>query len=46
MKFSKLVSLGLIGLLTFGTVGCTTKTEEKKQLKKQKQKLLLKLEII
>lgn len=28
MKYSKLVSLGLIGLLTFGVVGCTTKTSE------------------
>lgn len=36
MKFSKLVSLGLIGLLTFGTVGCTTKTEEKKATEKAK----------
>ncbi|MEG0181362.1 MAG: hypothetical protein RR942_02900 [Romboutsia sp.] len=29
MKYSKLVTVGLIGILTFGVVGCTTKTSDK-----------------
>ncbi|MGL5756645.1 MAG: hypothetical protein ACRCYC_15040 [Paraclostridium sp.] len=29
MKYSKLVTLGLIGILTFGVAGCTTKTSDK-----------------
>lgn len=29
MKYSKLVMLGLIGVLTFGAVGCTNKTADK-----------------
>lgn len=31
MKYSKLVMLGLIGVLTFGAVGCTNKTADKNQ---------------
>lgn len=33
MKYSKLVMLGLIGVLTFGAVGCTNKTAEKQKKK-------------
>lgn len=33
MKYSKLVMLGLIGVLTFGTVGCTNNTTEKTEEK-------------
>ncbi|MGL5650685.1 MAG: hypothetical protein ACRDDE_02925 [Paraclostridium sp.] len=37
MKYSKLVMLGLIGVLTFGAVGCTNKTAEKTEEKKVTQ---------
>ncbi len=37
MKYSKLVMLGLIGVLTFGAVGCTNKTAEKTEEKKATQ---------
>lgn len=33
MKYSKLVMLGLTGVLTFGAVGCTNKTAKKTEEK-------------
>lgn len=37
MKYSKLVMLGLTGVLTFGAVGCTNKTAKKTEEKKVTQ---------